>query len=178
MRPSPCPWPCLLASKPGPRERIPRTHGRQQACFIPRVELSSAQQWGGGVLTLPCSPVTTHSLALHSCPWLPAPSQAPQRLERLCYRQPRALAHPGAGFVQVAPSGVMLVLGPTLCNPMDCSLPDSSISPSLLKLMSIESVMASNHLILCYSFFLLSSIFPSIRVFSNELALPIRWPKY
>ena len=44
--------------------------------------------------------------------------------------------------------------------------------------MSIESVMPSNHLILCHPLFLLPSVFPSIRVFSNELALPIRWPKY
>ena len=49
---------------------------------------------------------------------------------------------------------------------------------SLLKLMSIESVMPSNHLILCCPLFLLSSIFPSIRIFSNESVLPIRWPKY
>ena len=49
-------------------------------------------------------------------------------------------------------------------------------SQSLLKLMSIASVMPSNHLILCP--LLLPSIFPSIRVFSNELVLPIRWPKY
>ena len=46
------------------------------------------------------------------------------------------------------------------------------------KPMSIESVMPSNHLILCRPLFLLPSIFPSIRVFSNESALPIRWPKY
>ena len=44
--------------------------------------------------------------------------------------------------------------------------------------MSIESVMPSNHLILCHSLPLLPSIFPSIKVFSSELALPIRWPKY
>ena len=49
---------------------------------------------------------------------------------------------------------------------------------SLLKLMSIESVMPSNHLILCRSLLLLPSIFPSIRVFSNESVLHIRWPKY
>ena len=53
-----------------------------------------------------------------------------------------------------------------------------TISQSLLKLMSIESVMPYNHLILCLPFLLLPSIFPSIRVFSNELALHIRWPKY
>ena len=51
-------------------------------------------------------------------------------------------------------------------------------SQSLLKLMSIESVMSSNHLILCRPLLLLPSIFPSIRVFSNESALCIRWPKY
>ena len=49
---------------------------------------------------------------------------------------------------------------------------------SLLKFMSIESVMPSNHLILCRPLLLLPSIFPSIRVFSNESALHVRWPKY
>ena len=49
---------------------------------------------------------------------------------------------------------------------------------TLLKLMSIELVMPSNHLILCHSLLLPSSIFPSIRVFSNESLLYIRWPKY
>ena len=49
---------------------------------------------------------------------------------------------------------------------------------SLLKLMSVESVMPSNHLILCHPLRLLPSIFPSIRVFSNESVLLIRWPKY
>ena len=49
---------------------------------------------------------------------------------------------------------------------------------SRLKLMSIESVMPSNHLILCHALLLLPSIFPNIRVFSNESALHIRWPKY
>ena len=53
-----------------------------------------------------------------------------------------------------------------------------TISWSLLKLMSIELVMPSNHLILCCPLLLLPSVFPSIRVFSNELALFIRWPKY
>ena len=89
---------------------------------------------------------------------------------------------------------------PTLCDPMDCSLPGSSVhgifqarvlewgaiafslsiinSQSLLKLMSIELVMPSNHLILYHPLLLLPSIFPNIRVFSNESALCIRWPKY
>ena len=95
----------------------------------------------------------------------------------------------------------------TLRHPMDCSLPgssaheifqarvlewgaitfsmvcsnsgssSSSISWSLLKFMSIESVMLSNHLILCHPLLLLPSIFPSIRVYSSESALHIRWPK-
>ena len=54
----------------------------------------------------------------------------------------------------------------------------STSSQSLLKLMSIESVMPSNHLIICHPLLLLPSNFPRIRVFSNELALCIRWPKY
>ena len=68
----------------------------------------------------------------------------------------------------------------TLCDPMDCSTPgflNFTISQSLLKLMSIESVMPSNHLVLC-RLLLLSSIYPWIRVFSNESALHSKWPKY
>ena len=69
----------------------------------------------------------------------------------------------------------------TLCDPMDCSTPGLPVhhnSRSLPKLMSIESVMPSNHLILCCPLLRLPSIFPSSRVFSNELAVCIRWPKY
>ena len=86
----------------------------------------------------------------------------------------------------------------TLCNPMDYSVQSLSRvwlfatpwtaageaslsitnSRSLLKLMSIESVMPSNHLILCHRLLLPPSIFPSIRVFSIESVLHIRWPKY
>ena len=56
--------------------------------------------------------------------------------------------------------------------------PSFTISQSLLKLMSIESVMPSNHLILCHALLLLSSVFPSIRVFFSESALHLGWPKY
>ena len=69
----------------------------------------------------------------------------------------------------------------TLCDPMDCSLPgflSITNSWSLLKLLSIKSVMPSNHLMLCHPLLLLPSIFPSIRVFSNESVLRIGWPKY
>ena len=68
----------------------------------------------------------------------------------------------------------------TLCDPMDCCMLgflSFTVSWSLLKLMSIELVMPSNHLILCHPLLLLPSTFPSIRVFANELALHIRWPK-
>ena len=64
---------------------------------------------------------------------------------------------------------------------MNCSTPGHLVHHQLRsspKLMSIESVIASNHLILCCSFLLLPSVFPSIKVFSNESALHIRWPKY
>ena len=70
---------------------------------------------------------------------------------------------------------------PILCDLMDCSTPGHlsiTYSWSLLKLMSIELVMPSSHLILCRPLLLLPSIFPSIRVFSNESALHIMWPKY
>ena len=70
----------------------------------------------------------------------------------------------------------------TLCDPMDCIAHQASLSItkswSLLKLMSIELVMPYNYLILCRPCLLLLSIFPSIRVFSNESVLHIRWPKY
>ena len=73
-------------------------------------------------------------------------------------------------------SHVRLFLTP-LTAAHQASLP-FTISQSLLKLMSIESVMPSNHLILCLSLLFLPPIFPSIRIFSNESALYIRWPKY
>ena len=76
---------------------------------------------------------------------------------------------------------VVVVVVWSLCCCVDYSTQASlsfTISPSLLRLMSIESVMPSNHLILCHPLLLLPSIFPSIRVFSNELALYIRWSKY
>ena len=69
----------------------------------------------------------------------------------------------------------------TLCDPMDCSTPGLPVYHQLLellKLMSTESVMLSNYLILYCPLLLLPSIFPSIRVFSNKSVLRIRWPKY
>ena len=72
-------------------------------------------------------------------------------------------------------------LCPPLCNPTDFStlgFPVFTIYASVLKLRYIELVMPFNHLILCHPLLLLPSIFPSIRVFPNEPALRIRWPKY
>ena len=85
-----------------------------------------------------------------------------------------------------------MVVDITFCEQFSCSVMANSTpwtaarqaslsiinSQTLLKLMSIESVMLSNHLILCHSLFLPLSIFPSIRVFSNESVLHIRWSKY
>ena len=67
---------------------------------------------------------------------------------------------------------------PTHCDPMAYGTPGLPVYQSLPKLMSIELVMPSNHLILCRPLLLLSPNFPSIRVFSNESVLHIRWPKY
>ena len=81
----------------------------------------------------------------------------------------------GIQFSSVAQSCLIL------CSLMDCSTPGSpsiTNSQSLLKLMPVDSVLPSNHLILCCPLLLLPSIFPSIRVFSNESFLHIRWPKY
>ena len=76
---------------------------------------------------------------------------------------------------------VQLLFVSDYASPWPAACQDSlsfTISRSLLKLMSIELVISSKHLILCHPLLLLPSIFPSIRSFSNELALRIKWPKY
>ena len=78
-------------------------------------------------------------------------------------------------------SSVQSLSGVQLCDPMNCStpgLPSITNSQSSLRLTSIESVMPSSHLILCRLLLLLPPIPPSIRVFSNESTLHMRWPKY
>ena len=83
-------------------------------------------------------------------------------------------------LLQLYFSSVQLLSRVRLCNPMDCSMPgflSITSSLSLLKLMSIGSVMPSNHLILCHPLILPPSIFPSIRIFSNDSVLCIRRPK-
>ena len=75
----------------------------------------------------------------------------------------------------------VIKLYPTLCYPMDCSTPGSPVLhhlPEFAQNSSPLNVMLLNHCILCHSLLLLSSVFPSIKVFSNESVLHIRWPKY
>ena len=93
-------------------------------------------------------------------------------LRKIVSKEPPVLFHQFSSVAQSCP---------TLCNPMDCSMPGFPVhhnSRSLLKLMSIESAMPSNQPILYHLLLFLPSIFPSIRVFSNESVLHIRWPKY
>ena len=80
------------------------------------------------------------------------------------------------GSIQFSRCSVQLFVTPRTKS-CQVSLPITN-SWSLLRFMSVESVMISNHLILCCLLLLLPSIFPSIRVFSKELTLHIRWPKY
>ena len=92
-----------------------------------------------------------------------------------------SLANPPRGSPLLVRFSSVAQLCPTLCDPIDYSTPgflSITNSQSLLKLMSIKSVMPPNHLILCRPLLLLSSILPSIRVFSSESAFCIRWPKY
>ena len=84
-------------------------------------------------------------------------------------------------LIEIVPFNSVAQLCLILCDPMDCSTPGSlsiTNSRSLLRLMFIESLMSSSHLILCHPLLLLPLIFPTIRVFSNESVLHIRWPKY
>ena len=90
------------------------------------------------------------------------------------------LNYEGSPLFCVSTAFVQLLSHIRHCNPWTAAQAplSSAVSLSLLKFMSPESVMPSNHLILCCPLLLLPSIFPSIRVFSNELALHVRWPKY
>ena len=91
-----------------------------------------------------------------------------------------SLASPPRGSPLLVRFSSVAQLCLTLCDPMDYSTPGFPVHHqlrSLVKLMSIKLAMPSNHLILCRPLLLLSSILPSIRVFSNEPVLRIRWPK-
>ena len=97
---------------------------------------------------------------------------------------PPSLSSFSAGHILIHASSCCFPVAkscPTLCDPMDCSTPGFLILYYLLEFaqfISFESVVLSNHLILCHLLLLLASIFPSIRVFSNESALHIKQPKY
>ena len=95
------------------------------------------------------------------------------------FYQCHSFLHTGLFSLSVLFSSVSQ-LCPTLCDPMAARQASLSItnSWSSLKLMPIELVMPSSHLILCHPLLLLPSIFPSIRVFSNESTLCMRWPNY
>ena len=155
--------------------------------------------WFSFYMPLPCA--CMHAQSLKLCPTLCDPRvacQAPLSMGvgchcllqgifpaqgsnlQLLHWQVGSLQLSHQGSLQLCCSSVALSC-PTLCNPVDCSTPGFPVlhlSRSLLKFIFIESVMPSNHLILCWLLLLLPSILPKIRVFSNESALQIRWPKY
>ena len=115
--------------------------------------------------------MTTHSsIPAWKIPWIEEPS-------RLQFMSSQRVGHDWAHTLCCS----FAQSGPTLCNPMTAACQTSLsliISQSLAKFMSIASVMTSSHLILWCPLLLLPSIFPSIRDFSNESAVRIRWPKY
>ena len=105
----------------------------------------------------------------------------------LCLRSSAGEREEGAGRKRLSHSPIMLLLLSSGLVMSDSVSPrtaahqpslSSIIFQTLLKFMSLESVMPSNHLILCCTLLLLLSTFPSIRIFSSESALLIRWPKY
>ena len=107
---------------------------------------------------------------------MPGPEEVPDS-----YPQTLRERYCGQGGGEGALPSVQLLSCPTPCDPLDCSMPGLLVVhclQSLLKVMSIELLMPSNHPILCRPLLLLPSIFPSIRVFCNDLTLCIRWPEY
>ena len=102
-------------------------------------------------------------------------------IESVMPSNPLILCHPLLLLPSIFPSIRVFSNVSALCIPMDCSTPGFPVitnSRHLHKLMSMELVMPSKHLILCCPLLLLPSIFPSIRVFSNLFSLHISWPKF
>ena len=114
--------------------------------------------------------IVGHEMSIFACHTVPIFSLV-KYLQIFCYFKNWAICFPSVQFTSHSYSAAPWIAAP------QASLSITN-SWSLLKLMSIESVMPLNHLILCCPLLLLPSIFPSIRVFSNESALRIRWPKY
>ena len=126
------------------------------------------------------------SLHRDKCSWLPATAAAAKSLQSCLtlgnfYRLFKGiilLFHSVSGLVQFSS---VAQLCPTLCDPVNCSTPGLPVHHQLLefiKLISIKSVMPSSHLILCHPLLLLPPTPSSIRVFSSESTLHMRWPKY
>ena len=132
-------------------------HRLQISLMIPCVGPHNKHQ---GVSSHVCSTHGFNSLCLESSLWT-----SPQEESVFC-------SSPSYQFSSVAQSCL------TLCYPMDCSMPGLAVHHQLPEFMPIELVMSSNHLILCCPHLCLPSIFPSIRVFSNETVLRIRWPNF
>ena len=118
----------------------------------------------------PQPPLRSHFLAIFNQP--PSPVE-----HLLCLHRSTPIHGWHVQFTSVQFSSAAQ-LCPTLCDPMNCSTPGLPVQHQLLRLTSIESVMPFRHLILGCSLLLLPSIPPSIRVFSNESTLHMRWPKY
>ena len=134
------------------------------------VVLASSKQQSKSAV---CNP-SLLSLPLIS-PSHPLRSSLSNKLSSLCSFTLAIILYSSVQFSSVAQAC------PTLCDPIDCSMPGIPVHHQLLslfKLMFIELVMPSNHFILCHPLLPLPPIFPSIRVFSNESVLHIRWPKY
>ena len=138
-----------------------------------------------------------HAKLLQSCPALCDPIDCSVPGSSVCgifqLRTLEWLPSPSPGDLPDLGIETVSLRSPALAVQFSCSVMSNSATPwtaahqaslsitnsqSLLKLISIESVMSSNHLILCHPFLLLHSIFPSIKVFSNESVLHITWPKY
>ena len=128
---------------------------------------------------LQCMTVKSESEVTQSCPM--SNSLRPHGLQPTGHLCPWEFPGKSTGVGSHCLLRSVTKLCPTLCNPMDYSMPDFPVLHYLLEFtqtMSIELVMPSNHLILCHPLLLQPSIFPSIRVFSNESVLHIRGSKY
>ena len=163
----------------------PKTSPERTVRWSSAGERSRSGSWPGLVCcreTRACPPGRRLSPAC-ACAWgLPDVRRCLQMTgnRELMWEKPKGLLSPSVGMKRVLflfrYSVIQLFATPPTAACQACL--SFTISQSLLKLMSIESMMPSNHLILCCPLLLLPSIFPSISVFSNESALCIRWPKY
>ena len=156
---------------------------RRQPNRLPRPWDSPGKNTGVGCHFLfQCRKVKSESEVAQSCPTLATPWTA-------AYQAPPSMGFSKqeywSGMPSPSPSKLfpcccsVTQLCPTVCDPMDCGMPGHPhYVLEFAQTHVIDSMIPSNHRILCHPLFLLSSILPSIRVFSNESALPVRCPKY